>query len=665
MKSTSSRIPRFECLETRKVLNGSPDFGAALARLTANGLELGVGDSVQSMEVHWPDETARREWAPALAADFNGDGSVDLYGERDASAWVLLNDGQQLFLLPWGDGLNGARLLGTGDVNADGLTDLIGVVEPFSSASSARLVVAVNDANGGFSTTIWSDAPSNNFERLFVADFDGDGRIDVLGGHNERWRLATSNGDGFALQDWGPAPEFDWQNVIMGDFDGDQFEDLAARGKDHTWWVWRGTATGLLPAKYWGHWKNASQDEWFDVRTEDLNADGLDDLIGRAGDGTLWVGTSVQKEFHSWRWATGWGKGGNWQNIVTADMTGDGLLDQVGQAGDGTWWIAENTGRQFKNSFLDRNPQVSFAMAEGGLSSDPLPVFNSVPKVATQSRGPDPEMSALGVSFNDTGELTVTGGGQKLRAIELRSASGSLVPPTDPPEMFGEPVVAERTQIRFEFAEPVTVDEAMTLGVRWLETSTATDLRVVYDAVEVEAVVDKQIFASLPANQIAADKNVAHFYDSFADPEYAADKVVPEGPNAEADVSVDDAEREQGEQQGGGELSRPADPVAEEPVSEDSVSEDSVSEDSVSEDSVSEDSVSEEPVAEEPVSEDSGSCFGRLCFGRLCFGRLCFGRLCFGRLCFGRLCFGRLCFLFRSPRCRRSGCRRTTADRIG
>ena len=575
----------------------SGDAPAALTRYTAEGLDVGIGDSVQTLEVHWNNASAQQGWSPTIAADFNGDSNVDLYGEYDSAAWVLVNDGQELFLLPWGDGLSGARLLGTGDVNNDGLTDIIGVAEPFSSSSPARLVVAVNDPEAGFVTSVWSDAPGQNSDRLFLADFDGDGQTDVLGSHDGRWKLARSTSQAdrgeFALQDWGPAPDFNWQNVVTGDFDGDQFQDIAARGTDHTWWVWRGTATGMLPAKYWGHWKNAGQDEWFDVRTEDLNADGLDDIIGRAGDGTLWVGTSVQKEFHSWRWATGWGKGGNWQNITTADFTGDGRLDQVGQAGDGTWWIAENMGRRFKNSFLDRNPGVPLATATNGLQSEPVAVFDSVPNTA-QSREPDPESQPLRVGFNDAAELTVSGGGQQLRAIELRSVSGSLVSPAELNGQLGEPVISESTRIRFEFAEPITVDHEVSLGVKWLETSTATDLEVVYDAVEVKAEVDQSIFASLAANQITPDRNVRHYYETFADPDHSATKLaeIPPGPDVDSAV------------QGGEELSQLGEPVVDEPVVEEPVIEEPVIEEPVIEEPVVEEPVVEEPVAEEPVVEE-------------------------------------------------------------
>ena len=288
---------------------------------------------------------------PIAAADFTGDGTTDLLVVERSSqqASLHVNDGQQMYVLPWGKTAPPtAEIVGYSDLNHDGLLDVLSLDQ-----SQNQLWGGINNLESGFEQQLWGGWEAIESDVTFVADFDGDGASDLLRGQrNGDWLLSRSNGTEFVHESWGTYPYYRWEATIAGDFTGDGISDVAARAPDHTWWVWIGSETGLLPAKYWGHWKMDS--EWVDVRVADFNGDGKDDVIGRAESGKLWVATSTGDSFHTWQWATGWVNRADWQSIHLVDVTGDGLTDQIGQAADGTWWIAENQTDRFRNHYLGR-----------------------------------------------------------------------------------------------------------------------------------------------------------------------------------------------------------------------------------------------------------------------------------------------------------------------
>ena len=437
-----------------------------LLRYQSNGsLVLTHDNATKEVQQHWPDARMPLDWAPLTSEDFNGDGRMDVlgYAKKDRAAaqdqttsatnesqerelWLHTNDGDAFYLLPWDGSLPyETEVVGTGDVNADGFPDIISFNE-----QTNEVWVSINDQNFGFRNELWARLSESIHTKLYVGDFDQDGMTDVLaGGRAGHWLLAKSNKTHFRTQEWGPYAVFDWEELVPGDFNGDENIDLAARAPDRTWWVWLGSETGLHSAEYWGHWKMGTG--WTDVKVADLNADGLDDILGRSAEGTLHVATAVsdvdtntlRAEFHSWRWSTGWVAKADWRNTMLRDMTGDGLPDHVGQAKDGTWWVGENVGRNFSNYYLDRTPAgvtVDFIVdADHGSSTAITDVtilghFPIASDAITQGNVTQSETSnfathvPLRVSLNGDDQLVVEGNGQQVRAIEFRSASGSLIP---------------------------------------------------------------------------------------------------------------------------------------------------------------------------------------------------------------------------------------------
>jgi hypothetical protein len=254
----------------------------------------------------------------AVAADFNGDGKLDM---AVGSGALLLGKGDGTFQ-PEVDYPIGAPLA-VGDFNNDGKPDLIGI-----NSGSGNVSVLLGKGDGTFGFAMNSPAGNVGIAGgLAVGDFNQDGKLDAVALTSSGFSVLLGNGDGTfqmpLISGFGLNPTF----VAASDMNGDGKLDLVitnssgANGSPDTVSVLLGKGDGTFQTPITVNAGNGIT--WLLV--SDINADGKPDvvignssrdvsiLVGK-GDGTL--------EVPLVSYATG-----AYGPMTAADFNGDGSID--------------------------------------------------------------------------------------------------------------------------------------------------------------------------------------------------------------------------------------------------------------------------------------------------------------------------------------------------
>ncbi len=278
---------------------------------------------------HWSEARYPRmpyDYGDAAAADFNGDGHMDVaFGFHLRGMLVLVGDGQGGFEL-WTQGLDlevaggdgskafSSRAIEAVDWNRDGRLDLLALGEGpkgirFSPGKASgtmvntarSMVLFVNQGDGSWLREPADDRSGDYGDDFALGDFDRDGRPDVAiasrrRGSREFLRISSTGEQGrLAAQQLAPLrPNASLASVAAADLDGDGFDELLLAYLSHELGVWR-TGIDLYSGDPETGWERrtvtseASRAGVWDMAVGELDGDGAPDLVGLTGFGQTWV----------------------------------------------------------------------------------------------------------------------------------------------------------------------------------------------------------------------------------------------------------------------------------------------------------------------------------------------------------------------------------------
>ncbi len=242
-------------------------------------------------------------------------------------------------------------------------------------------------ANGGSLTspmtvtgvTIGSENVKVDFDTTEAppAAANGEGPVngeDLLGFNaGEQFWVGESNNTTLNTRFYGDWPSSTSYEIIgNGDFNGDGLDDVLGRATNGDLWVAINTGDSTFTSSKWGNFTTITT--WSDFFIGDFDGDGLDDMLGRAdSNGSFWLARSngstgfTNSHWGGFSTATGW-------DLYVADLNGDGNSDIVGRAdSDGSWWAGLSNGSDgLTNSFWGRWSGVWSDISVGDFNGDGL-----------------------------------------------------------------------------------------------------------------------------------------------------------------------------------------------------------------------------------------------------------------------------------------------------
>jgi hypothetical protein len=233
--------------------------------------------------------TATFDWTAPPKTDFNGDGDADIF-------WRHSTQGILAVWLMDGINLTGAALTnpsaiddpqwqiaGTGDFNGDGKPDIL-----WRHATQAIMAVWFMDGLNLVSASLLNPSAIDDpaWEIASVADFNADGKPDILWRHSTQgimavWYLDGINLVGASLTNPSAIDDIQWQIQATGDFNSDGKPDI----------LWRHATQGIMAVWFMdgisltaASLTNPSAIDdiaWQIAGAADFNSDGQPDILWR------------------------------------------------------------------------------------------------------------------------------------------------------------------------------------------------------------------------------------------------------------------------------------------------------------------------------------------------------------------------------------------------
>ena len=277
------------------------------------------------------------------AADFNGDGNLDLVVANSAtnSVSVYLGNGSGGFGAKTDYGAGAAPYaVAIGDLNGDGRLDI-------ATASQSGIVsVLLGDGSGGFGTHtdyfIRADHGSTGGDGIVIGDFNSDGNPDLAVANaianftNVSILMGIGSGTFGASTDY---PVGRSTGVAEGDFNGDGKLDLvASEYTANAVAVMLNNGDGTFAAKV----NYPTGATTISVATGDFNGDGKLDLV-TANSAANTVSVLLGNGDGTFQTKVDYAAGTNPQSVTVADFDGDGKLDLAVANNNGTSGSASQT----------------------------------------------------------------------------------------------------------------------------------------------------------------------------------------------------------------------------------------------------------------------------------------------------------------------------------
>lgn len=305
-----------------EILFGSTDGRARL--LNADG------------KVLWTFETGDEVWAVG-SADLDGDGKRELLaGSDDAYVYALDRDGRLVWKhsppfghqpwVYWTLYKSKIRKIASGDLNGDGKDEVVlgcGNMRCVAVSPRGKQLWEFRTDHGTCTT-------------LEVADLDGDGRAEVIGGKG----IFSSNSNGFRLNGEGKAIGYyrnqGWTSIVcsllLTDLESDGAPEVIF-GTD------RGDNLRVFDAQTGQlRWAKCLGDNCEAIAVADLDGDGTKDVI--AGSASLYVSAYTAKGRRLWyRTASD-----SITALATGDLDGDGSPEIVAGSADGALTVLDAKG---------------------------------------------------------------------------------------------------------------------------------------------------------------------------------------------------------------------------------------------------------------------------------------------------------------------------------